>query len=117
MKTVPIVDDHWLVAAALEREVRALQPESRFNDARSVAGAVKLLRSDAPFDLILLGLKLPDARGPDALDALLLARPGVKIAIVAAYEEPTWLREAYRRGAIGCLPKAADSESFPLGVT
>lgn len=112
MRNILIVDDHWLVAAAIEREVQRLLPECECARARSVADALALVRLGRRFDLVLLDLRLPDAHGLAALEVMLRESPKTKVAVVSAYEEVNVMREAYRLGAIGYLPKAGPPESF-----
>jgi DNA-binding NarL/FixJ family response regulator len=112
MRNILIVDDHWLVAAAIEREVQRLLPECECARARSVADALALVRLGRRFDLVLLDLRLPDAQGLAALEVMLRESPKSKVAIVSAYEDVNVMREAYRLGAIGYLPKAGPPESF-----
>jgi DNA-binding NarL/FixJ family response regulator len=77
-----------------------------------VADALALVRLGRRFDLVLLDLRLPDAHGLAALEVMLRESPKTKVAVVSAYEEVNVMREAYRLGAIGYLPKAGPPESF-----
>lgn len=112
MAHILIVDDHWLFAAAIEREVRRLQPEFECFRAGTIADALALVRLGRHFDIVLLDLKLPDAQGLAALEAILREAPQAKVAIVSAYDDARLMREAYRLGAIGYLPKGGAPEAF-----
>jgi DNA-binding NarL/FixJ family response regulator len=116
MAQVLIVDDHWLFAAAIEREVRRLQPESECFRAGSLADALTLLRLGKRFDLALLDLRLPDAQGLSAVEALKREAPHLKIAVVSAYDDARMMREAYRLEAVGYLSKASAADSFERGL-
>jgi DNA-binding NarL/FixJ family response regulator len=116
MAQILIVDDHWLFAAALEREVRRLQPESDCFRAGSVADALTLIRLGKKFDLALLDLRLPDAQGLSAVEALRREAPQLKVAVISAYDDARLMREAYRLEAIGYLSKAGAPESFERGL-
>jgi DNA-binding NarL/FixJ family response regulator len=116
MANILIVDDHWLFAAAVEREVRRLQPESECARAGSLADALVLLRLGKRFDLILLDLKLPDAHGLGAVESIRKESPNAKVAVISAYEDARLMREAYRLEAVGYLSKASAPESFERGL-
>lgn len=116
MANILIVDDHWLFAAAVEREVRRLQPESECARAGSLADALTLIRLGRRYDLALVDLKLPDAQGLSAVEALRRESPHTKIAVISAYEDARLMREAYRLEAVGYLSKACAPESFERGL-
>jgi DNA-binding NarL/FixJ family response regulator len=116
MAQILIVDDHWLFAAAVEREVRRLQPESECFRAGSLGDALTLVRLGKKFDLALLDLKLPDAQGLSVVEALRRETPHTKIAVISAYDDARMMREAYRLEAVGYLSKAGAPESFERGL-
>jgi DNA-binding NarL/FixJ family response regulator len=116
MAQILIVDDHWLFAAAIEREVRRLSPESECFRAGSLADALTLLRLGKRFDLVLLDLKLPDAQGLSAVEALRREASQMKVAVISAYDDSRVMREAYRLEAVGYLSKASAPESFERGL-
>jgi DNA-binding NarL/FixJ family response regulator len=116
MRQILIVDDHWLFAAAVEREVRRLQPESECSRAGSLADALALVRLGKKFDLALVDLKLPDAQGLGVVETLRREAPLMKIAVISAYDDSRMMREAYRLEAVGYLSKAGAPESFERGL-
>ena len=116
MAKILIVDDHWLFAAAVEREVRRLQPESECARAISLGDALTLVRLGRKFDLALVDLKLPDAQGLSAVEALRRETPSTKIAVISAYEDARMMREAYRLEAVGYLSKSGPPEIFERGL-
>ncbi len=116
MAKILIVDDHFLFAQAVEREVRRLQPESECARAGSLADALTLMRLGKKFDLVLLDLKLPDANGLGAVESVRKESPQSKIAVISAYEDARLMREAYRLEAVGYLSKSSAPESFERGL-
>lgn len=116
MAQILIVDDHWLFAAAIEREVRRLQPESECVRAGSLADALALIRLGRKFELALVDLKLPDAQGLGVVEALRREAPNTKIAVISAYDDARMMREAYRLEAVGYLSKSGAPESFERGL-
>jgi DNA-binding NarL/FixJ family response regulator len=116
MAQILIVDDHWLFAAAIEREVRRLQPDSECFRATSLADALTILRLGKRFDLVLLDLKLPDAHGLRAVEALRREAPLTRLAVVSANDDVQIMREVYRLEAVGYLSKGGAPESFERGL-
>ena len=116
MAQILIVDDHWLFSAAVEREVRRLQPESECFRAGSLGDALMLVRLGKKFDLALLDLKLPDAQGLSVVEALRREAPHTRIAVISAYDDVQVMREAYRLEAVGYLSKGGAPESFERGL-
>jgi len=116
MAQVLIVDDHPLFAAAVEREVRRLQPDWDCCRAASLADALTLFRLGKRFDLALVDLKLPDAQGLNVVEALRREAPLTKIAVISAYDDARMMREAYRLEAVGYLSKASAPDSFERGL-
>ncbi|HTT09769.1 MAG TPA: response regulator transcription factor [Burkholderiaceae bacterium] len=116
MAQILVVDDHWLFAAAIEREVRRLAPESECFRAGSLADALTLVRLGKRFDLVLLDLRLPDAQGLSAVEALRREAPQMRVAVISAYGDSRVMREAYRLEAVGYLSKASAPESFERGL-
>lgn len=112
MTRILIVDDHWLYANALEKELLRLRPEAQCTWVATLAGADELLQANGNFDFVFLDLKLPDAHGADALARLLAQRPGLKIAVVSGYEDVRLMRQTYELGAIGYLQKGSDPQGF-----
>lgn len=69
-------------------------------------GMAQLERSS--WDLVLLDLMLPDARGLDALHRVRARAPGTRIAVMSANEDRDTVDRVLRAGAIGFVPKSAD---------
>jgi DNA-binding NarL/FixJ family response regulator len=116
MAHILIVDDHWLFAAAVDREVKRLRPESECTRVGSLGDALTLLRLGKRYDLALVDLKLPDAQGLGVVEALRREAPHTKIAVISAYDDVRNMREAYRLEAVGYLSKAGAPESFERGL-
>jgi|SRR5499427_7901124 len=116
MAQILIVDDHWLFAAAIEREVRRLQPESECFRAGSLADALTLLRLGKRFDLALLDLRLPDAQGLSAVEALKREAPQLRIAVISASDDVQLMRQVYRLETVGYLQKGVAQDSFEHGL-
>jgi DNA-binding NarL/FixJ family response regulator len=112
MNRILIVDDHWLYADALEKEVERLRPGVQCTWTSNLAAAVDLLTAQNRFDFVFLDLKLPDAHGADALARVLATQPGLKVVVISGYEDVRLMRQTYELGAIGFLQKGWDPPAF-----
>ena len=100
---VLIVDDLEVVQRGLESmfersEVRVVGAAS------SGAEAVRLARRHRP-DVVLLDVRLGDEDGLDAIGPLRAAAPGVRVLILSAFDNPTYIARAASAGAHDYLSK------------
>jgi DNA-binding NarL/FixJ family response regulator len=58
-------------------------------------------------NLILLDLNLPGVRGFEALDQLRREQPAMPVVILSMHRDRLAVLEAFRRGAMGFIPKAS----------
>jgi len=56
-------------------------------------------------DLVLVGIKLPDASGFEACQAIRAKAPGIRFLLLSSMADAALADEAYRCGAQGCLPR------------
>jgi DNA-binding NarL/FixJ family response regulator len=106
-KKVLLVDDHDLVrfgtSLLLEslEEVRcAITPCRSLDDARTAC------REGGPFDLVLLDLNLPDAKGLQGLRTLIDEYPSTPFAMLTGTQDEFVIRQAQAMGAVGYLLKS-----------
>lgn len=99
------VDDHGLFRDGLKLLLADFADELRFTQAANTEQALQTL-VEQRFNLILLDLGLPDARGLSTLDALLERCQGTPIIVVSAEEDPKIVREAVEHGAKAFIPKS-----------
>lgn len=62
------------------------------------------------YDLLLLDLKMPGRDGLDALEALREAAPTTPLVVLSGEDDPTVVRAAIERGAMGFIPKSSTPE-------
>lgn len=99
-----LVDDHVLFRGGLA-SVFAHQPDLQVvGQAGSVQEGVSQARELKP-DLILLDFTLPDGTGLEALRAILLDQPEVRVVFLTVHDDDERLFAALRAGAVGFLPK------------
>lgn len=103
---VLIADDHPLYRDALGNVVTGAFADVECEGCADVASALAALASRR-FDLVLLDLALPDASGFGGLQRIRGAHPMVPVVICSAHDDPATVREAFREGASGYLPKSS----------
>jgi DNA-binding NarL/FixJ family response regulator len=109
MPTILVADDHPLFREALRNAVSRVLPTSTILEADSVDALYALIERESDADLLLLDLNMPGAHGFSALVHLRAHSPQLPIMVVSAREEPAVMRRALDHGAVGFLPKSADS--------
>lgn len=108
---VLIVQDHPLLASALER-VLAGQPDFGVSGiCDSGAAAVQAATKDPP-DVVLLDFRLPDMTGPEAARMILSEHAQTAIVFHSADESETALLDAVDAGATAYLTKDATADQI-----
>jgi DNA-binding response OmpR family regulator len=104
-----VVDDDSLIAATFEAILRS----EGYDVATAQDGkeALELVRQ-APFDLVLLDLLLPDMDGWTVLQHLREIRPSSRVVILCADVDAEGTIEAFRLGAVDVLLKPPDVDKL-----
>ena len=100
-----IADDHPLFRGALREAVSGLSERVEAAEAGSFDEVVALLEQGGEFDLVLLDLSMPGARGFSGLMYLRAQYPSVPVAVVSANDDPTAIRRCMEFGASDFIPK------------
>ncbi len=106
-----LADDHDMV-----RETISAYLESEGGAAVSLAtdlsGALELITSEGPYDLVLLDYQMPGMQGLNGLSEALSANNGKGVAILSGNAPAQTAREALNAGAIGFIPKTMGAQSL-----
>ncbi|MEA3208621.1 MAG: two-component system, NtrC family, response regulator AlgB [Chthoniobacter sp.] len=97
-----IVDDEKNIRRTMTMTLESM--EHTVTSAPNSATALAQLRA-APFDVVLLDLKLSQENGLDVLEEILRLAPQAAVVMVTAYASVETAVEAMRRGAFDYLPK------------
>ena len=116
MSTILIADDHPLFRAAWRGAVQRILPDASLCEADSVDALYGLVEANPDADLLLMDLNMPGAHGFSALVHLRALHPQLPVVVVSAREEPAVMRRALDHGALGFIPKSADSETIGIAV-
>ena len=106
MTRVLLVDDHPMIAAALEMLLRETDYEL-LERARTVAEAVKQIAKLKP-ELLLLDVHLPDGSGLDVLRKLSVGRARLKVILLTAGMDDSQLLSAQDLRPEGMVLKTSD---------
>jgi DNA-binding NarL/FixJ family response regulator len=110
-----IADDHPLLIDGL---VRVLKEMDGVQVLEPVGNGRRLLArlQEAPADLVLLDLQMPQLDGLEALKMLREQFPQLKVLIFTNYHQPKLIREARSMGARGYLSKSSTSQTLKEAV-
>ena len=100
-----IVDDHEIVRQGLI-----------CGEAASAEEAVRQARKHKP-DVVLLDVRLKDDDGLDVIKRLRAACPAVRVVILSAFDNPTYVARAVSAGAHDYLLKTATRQELIASVT
>jgi DNA-binding NarL/FixJ family response regulator len=101
-------DDHPVIRDAIAVCLRAIAPDCEIGVAATARQALERLEEPVPWDLVVLDLGLPDARGIDALIRLRARAPDAKVAVLSATEDRDTVERVLNAGAAAFLPKSTD---------
>lgn len=105
-----LADDHAVLRAGLRLLLNSQPDFEVVGEAASGIEALEFAERLQP-DLILLDLSMPGLGGLDALPALRRRASQARILILTMHDDPQYLRQALKNGAVGyVLKKAADVE-------
>jgi NarL family two-component system response regulator LiaR len=106
-KKVLLVDDHDLVRFGTSMLLESLDDvRCSITPCRSLEEARTACREQGEFDLVLLDLNLPDAKGLQGLRTLIDDCPNVPFAMLTGTQDEFVIRQAQAMGAVGYLLKS-----------
>jgi NarL family two-component system response regulator LiaR len=106
-KKILLVDDHDLVRFGTSLLLESLdEVHCAITPCRSLEEARTACREGGPFDLVLLDLNLPDAKGLQGLRTLREECPDVPFAMLTGTQDEFVIRQAQAMGAVGYLLKS-----------
>jgi len=106
-KKILLVDDHDLVRYGTSMLLESLEDvRCTITPCRSIDDARTALRDQGLFDLVLLDLNLPDAKGLQGLRTLLDEFPKATFAMLTGTQDEFVVRQAMAMGAVGYLLKS-----------
>jgi DNA-binding NarL/FixJ family response regulator len=106
-KKILLVDDHDLVRFGTSMLLESLDEiHCDITPCRSLEEARTACREQGAFDLVLLDLNLPDAKGLQGLRTLIDEYPKTPFAMLTGTQDEFVIRQAQAMGAVGYLLKS-----------
>ena len=108
---VLIADDHALFRDALGKLVEELDFSASVVQVSSYAQALKILKNEPPFDMVIFDLEMQDLLSWEkGIEEIRKAANGAKLVVVSAIENPRNIRSVLERGANGYISKRSESK-------
>ncbi len=101
-----LLDDHALVRTGYRRLFDAERDMGWSAEAAGADEACACLRA-CDIDVAVVDLSLKGASGIEAIRRLLQRNRGIRILVLSMYDEPWYVRQAIRAGALGYMTKDA----------
>lgn len=111
-----LVDDHRIFLDGLSLALAPLCPNLVIHTAETAAAAETCMQT-GDFDLILLDLRLPDMPGLELLQRWQQQGRMTPVAILSASDSNLDAQAALAAGALGFIPKSANSDELRQAVT
>jgi len=110
---IVIADDHTLIAEAFNKLLeKDFEVVATVHDGRSLMQAARKLHPD----VILVDIGMPLLNGLEAAQRIKRTLPDVKIIYVTINHDADLVREAFRGGASGYLPKTAAASELVSAI-
>ena len=112
---VLVIDDHPLVQEGVAAALEALGHEVSVIAAADSEQGLAAAAANPDIDLVLLDLALPGMSGLGVISALHQRFPSLPVVVLSALEDPENIRTAIASGAMGFVPKSAQTRVL-IGV-
>ncbi|REE83909.1 LuxR family two component transcriptional regulator [Paenibacillus taihuensis] len=109
--TVLLVDDQKMIRQGFSYVISLQNDMEIAGEAADGHEAVDQALALRP-DIILMDIQMPGMTGIEASKAIIKQLPGVKIVILTTFNDPDYIYEVIRSGAVGYLLKDADVEDM-----
>ncbi len=104
-----IADDHPLFRGALREAVLGHDATTAIEEVGTFDDLTRRLEQDDEYDLVLLDLTMPGARGFSGLVYLRAQYAALPVLVVSGNEDPMVIRRCMELGAAGFMPKTMET--------
>ncbi len=106
---VLVIDDHPLVQEGVAAALESLGHDVNVISAADSEQGLTAAAANPDIDLVLLDLALPGMSGLGLISALHQRFPSLPVVVLSAMEDPENVRHAIAAGAMGFVPKSAQT--------
>ena len=110
-----LVDDHPLVRDGLRARLEAV-PGLRVVAEADTASSARTQAADHAPDLVLMDIALRSESGIDITRALLAQAPALRVLVLSMFDNPAYVSEAQRAGAVGYVLKDSPAEAIVQAI-
>lgn len=110
-----LADDHGLLRDGISMLLRS-EADIEVETAHDIAGALGLMGSRPPFDLIILDINMPGMDGLAGMRAVQACAGGGRVALISGSSDAQIVQNAVAQGAIGFIPKSLAGPAMILAV-
>ncbi len=112
---VVVADDHVLIREGFRTLLSKETDVEVVDEAKTGREALNLCRTLRP-DLVLMDVRMPEMDGLAATRAIKAERPSTSVLILTTHENPDYMFEAIRSGAVGYVLKDATKQQLLSAV-
>ncbi len=113
---IVIADDHALVRAGLMELMKTFEKVEVVAEAGDGLEAIEKARDYQP-DIMLLDISMPKMRGLEAITEIHRVSPETLILILSMFNNQEYIRESFKKGAVGYLLKEAAAEELKSAIS
>ncbi|MFT3700880.1 MAG: response regulator transcription factor [Agriterribacter sp.] len=110
-----IVDDHLMVQEGMKALLGGMDFVRIAGTAGNAFEAMHILK-DAPVDLALVDISLPEVSGIELIEKIKKEYPAIKILAMSTFKERSYISQAVLHGASGYLFKSASKEEIEEAI-
>ena len=115
MIRVVLAEDHALVRQGIVALLERALDIQVVGEAADGQEAVELVERLAP-DVLVLDIAMPRLHGLQALDRISALASDTRVIILSMYSDDALVREAFRKGASGYLPKRSVADELLIAI-
>ncbi len=113
---IVIADDHPLFRNALQQIIGLHRSNCDVTEICDINGLQNLCQNDSKFDLLLLDLHIPGAKGYSGLIYMVTNYPHIPVLMISANDSDDIIAKAIRNGAAGFISKSAEPEEISRAI-
>ena len=107
-----IIDDHAILREGLAALLQQAEPDTVALQAPGGVEGLRLAEANPDLDVVFLDLNMPGQSGLEAIRQFRERCPQLPVIALSSSEDPGDVRQAFKSGALGYVPKSASPRSI-----